>query len=219
MCELTQGMAGEWHGNGMGAAWARHAICESAFRYPTPRQLSSNTGCVRKTNHDHSYATFPINEDVRHGEWQASPPTSLSACLGLQAQPAWIISLLTSVSTFITNTWQAQYTVSNSSFIFIRPFYVKNYVTEEALLNYPRIIHHQNNRPSLPVNAILQGWALLNKLRYNKDESPKILRSVSTHIRHSVKWTEGIYWPCSKALTTCTHALRQEVLKHFLSAV
>jgi len=32
MCELTHGMAGERHGNGMGAAWARHAMCESAFR-------------------------------------------------------------------------------------------------------------------------------------------------------------------------------------------
>ena len=31
MCELTQGMAGERHGNGMGAAWARHAMCESAL--------------------------------------------------------------------------------------------------------------------------------------------------------------------------------------------
>ena len=31
MCELTHGMAGERHGNGMGAAWARHAMCESAF--------------------------------------------------------------------------------------------------------------------------------------------------------------------------------------------
>jgi hypothetical protein len=32
MCELTNGMAGGRHGNGMGAAWARHAMCESAFR-------------------------------------------------------------------------------------------------------------------------------------------------------------------------------------------
>jgi hypothetical protein len=31
MCELTNGMAGEEHGNGMGKAWARHAMCESAF--------------------------------------------------------------------------------------------------------------------------------------------------------------------------------------------
>jgi len=34
MCELTHGMAGEQHGNGMGAAWARHAMCESAFLLP-----------------------------------------------------------------------------------------------------------------------------------------------------------------------------------------
>jgi hypothetical protein len=25
-------MTGEWHGRGMGTAWARHAMCESAFR-------------------------------------------------------------------------------------------------------------------------------------------------------------------------------------------
>jgi hypothetical protein len=31
MCELTNGMAGERHGNGMGTAWARHAMSESAF--------------------------------------------------------------------------------------------------------------------------------------------------------------------------------------------
>jgi hypothetical protein len=31
MCEITHGMAGERHGNGMGAAWARHAMCESAL--------------------------------------------------------------------------------------------------------------------------------------------------------------------------------------------
>jgi len=24
-------MAGEWHGRGMGTAWARHAMCESVF--------------------------------------------------------------------------------------------------------------------------------------------------------------------------------------------
>jgi hypothetical protein len=34
MCELTKGMAGERHGNGMGAAWARHAMCESALSWP-----------------------------------------------------------------------------------------------------------------------------------------------------------------------------------------
>jgi len=38
-----------------------------ALSYPTPRHLSSNTGRVRKTNHDCSSATFPINEDVEHG--------------------------------------------------------------------------------------------------------------------------------------------------------
>jgi len=27
-------MAGERHGNGMGASWARHAMCESAFNVP-----------------------------------------------------------------------------------------------------------------------------------------------------------------------------------------
>jgi hypothetical protein len=32
MCELTHGMAGERHGKSVGAAWARHAMCESAFR-------------------------------------------------------------------------------------------------------------------------------------------------------------------------------------------
>jgi hypothetical protein len=32
MCELTHGMAGERHGNGMDAAWARHAMWESAFK-------------------------------------------------------------------------------------------------------------------------------------------------------------------------------------------
>ena len=26
-----------WQGNGMGAAWARHAICESAFNLPTAK--------------------------------------------------------------------------------------------------------------------------------------------------------------------------------------
>ena len=31
MCELTHGMAGERHGNGMGAAWSRNAMCESAL--------------------------------------------------------------------------------------------------------------------------------------------------------------------------------------------
>jgi len=128
-----------------------------ALSYPTPRQLSSNTGCVRKTNHDRSSTTFPINEDVGHEERQASPLTSLSACLGFQAQPAGIISWLTSVSTFVNTNSQAQHIVSNSPFIFIRPFYVITYVTEEALLNYPRIIHHQNNLPSLPANVILQG--------------------------------------------------------------
>ena len=34
MCELTHCMTEEWHGNGMDAAWARHAICESAFTLP-----------------------------------------------------------------------------------------------------------------------------------------------------------------------------------------
>jgi hypothetical protein len=32
MCELTHGMAGEQHGNGMGTAWARHVMCESALK-------------------------------------------------------------------------------------------------------------------------------------------------------------------------------------------
>jgi len=32
MCELTHGMAGERYGNGMDAAWARHAMRESAFK-------------------------------------------------------------------------------------------------------------------------------------------------------------------------------------------
>ena len=165
------------------------------LRYPIPRQLSSNTGCVRKTNHDSSSATFPINEDVGHGERQAGPPTSLSACLGFQAQPAGIISWLTSVPTFVKTTCQAQHIVSNSSFIFIRPFHVITYGTEEALLNYPRIIHHQNNLPFLPANAILQGWALLNKLRYTgiKTNLPKYSdQLVSTHIRYSVRWIESI---------------------------
>jgi hypothetical protein len=34
MCELTNDMAGERHGNSMGAAWTRHAMCESAFMDP-----------------------------------------------------------------------------------------------------------------------------------------------------------------------------------------
>ena len=34
MCELTHGMARERHGNGMGTAWARHAMCESALNVP-----------------------------------------------------------------------------------------------------------------------------------------------------------------------------------------
>jgi hypothetical protein len=34
MCELTQGKAGEWHGKGMGATWARHSMCESAVIRP-----------------------------------------------------------------------------------------------------------------------------------------------------------------------------------------
>ena len=38
MCELTHGMAGERRGNGMGAAWERHAMCESAFSV-TPCRL------------------------------------------------------------------------------------------------------------------------------------------------------------------------------------
>jgi hypothetical protein len=36
MCELTHGMTGEQHGHGMGAAWARHAMCESAFNLQQP---------------------------------------------------------------------------------------------------------------------------------------------------------------------------------------
>jgi hypothetical protein len=31
LCELANGIAGERHGRGMGAAWARHAVCESIF--------------------------------------------------------------------------------------------------------------------------------------------------------------------------------------------
>jgi len=31
MWELTHGVAGERHGKGMGAAWAQHAMCESAL--------------------------------------------------------------------------------------------------------------------------------------------------------------------------------------------
>ena len=34
MCELTHGVAGERHGNAMGAAWERHAMCESVFNIP-----------------------------------------------------------------------------------------------------------------------------------------------------------------------------------------
>ena len=34
MCELTKGIAGERYGNGMAAAWARHAMCESVFSIP-----------------------------------------------------------------------------------------------------------------------------------------------------------------------------------------
>ena len=30
-------MAGERHGNGIGAAWTRHAMCESAFTEHAPR--------------------------------------------------------------------------------------------------------------------------------------------------------------------------------------
>jgi len=41
MCELTHGMAGERHGNGMGAAWARHAMCESALRKVCPTARST----------------------------------------------------------------------------------------------------------------------------------------------------------------------------------
>jgi hypothetical protein len=31
MCKLTHSMAGERQGNGMGAAWTQHAMCESVF--------------------------------------------------------------------------------------------------------------------------------------------------------------------------------------------
>jgi hypothetical protein len=41
MCELTHGMAGERHGNGMGAALARHAMCESAYTLPTELTISN----------------------------------------------------------------------------------------------------------------------------------------------------------------------------------
>jgi len=43
MCELTHGMAGERHGHGMGTAWARHAMCESAFTLYT--QSVVNRSC------------------------------------------------------------------------------------------------------------------------------------------------------------------------------
>jgi len=42
VCELTHGMAGAQHGNGMGAAWAWHAMCESALNtssYLTPNNI------------------------------------------------------------------------------------------------------------------------------------------------------------------------------------
>jgi hypothetical protein len=32
MCELTHCMAGERHGHGMDTVWARHVMCESAFK-------------------------------------------------------------------------------------------------------------------------------------------------------------------------------------------
>jgi len=35
-------MAGERHGSGMGAAWARHAMCESAFRVSSPQPHAQN---------------------------------------------------------------------------------------------------------------------------------------------------------------------------------
>ena len=39
MCELTHGMAVERHGNGMGAAWERHAMSESALIRPLEELL------------------------------------------------------------------------------------------------------------------------------------------------------------------------------------
>jgi hypothetical protein len=45
MCELTHGMAGERHGRGMGAAWARHTMCESAFNV-TVRFVKRVYGCI-----------------------------------------------------------------------------------------------------------------------------------------------------------------------------
>jgi hypothetical protein len=36
MCESALSSTA-WQGNGMGAAWERHAMCQSAFRGPLPR--------------------------------------------------------------------------------------------------------------------------------------------------------------------------------------
>jgi len=47
MCELTHGMAEERHGNGIGVAWARHAMCESAFSEKFLEDNAGNLGCVR----------------------------------------------------------------------------------------------------------------------------------------------------------------------------
>jgi len=44
MCELKNGMAGERHGSGMGAAWARHAVCESAFSLLKKQMHQSDWG-------------------------------------------------------------------------------------------------------------------------------------------------------------------------------
>jgi len=47
MCELKHGMAVERHGNSMGAAWSRHAMCEYAFFVPKFRNTLE-----KHTHHD-----------------------------------------------------------------------------------------------------------------------------------------------------------------------
>jgi hypothetical protein len=50
MCELTHGMAGERHGNGMGATWARHAMCESTCNAIQAHEGLDSSCSVRGTS-------------------------------------------------------------------------------------------------------------------------------------------------------------------------
>jgi len=50
-------MAGEWHGRGMGAAWARHAMCESALNVSERSTYNAAWSFRGEPSSDHAVTT------------------------------------------------------------------------------------------------------------------------------------------------------------------